>query len=128
MAFLLFNWESSVSNLSINEQVSLFNEAIMNVISSFFLNELVFFDDFDPPWMNCYTKNLIVATNDFYKKFVLPSSNMDNLFMFKNLQNQIIQSIHTAKQNYFNKIIQKLCDTLTSTKCYWSLLKTILNG
>ena len=49
VAFVLFNWESSVSNLSINEQVSLFNEAIMNVISSFFLNELVFFDDFDPP-------------------------------------------------------------------------------
>ena len=48
--------------------------------------------------MNRYIKNLIVAANDFHKKFVLPSSNMDNLFMFKNLQNQLIQSIHTAKQ------------------------------
>ena len=53
---------------------------------------------------------------------------MDNLFMFKNLQNQLIQSVHTAKQNYFNKIKKKLCGPLTSTKCYWSLLKTILNG
>ena len=47
--------------------------------------------------------------------------------MFKNLQNQLIQSIHTAKQRYFKKISKKLCDPLTSTKCYWSLLKTILN-
>ena len=46
--------------------------------------------------------------------------------MFRNLQNQLIQSIYTAKQKYFNKISKKLCELLTSTKCYWSLLKTIL--
>ena len=27
-----------------------------------------------------------------------------------------------------SKISKKLCDPLTSTKCYWSLLKTTLNG
>ena len=53
---------------------------------------------------------------------------MDKPFLFKNLQNQLIQSIDTAKQKYFNKVSEKLCDQLTSTKCYWSLLKTILNG
>ena len=96
-------------------------------MSNFVPNELITCDDRDPPWMNRYIKNLIAAINDFHKKFVLPSSNTGNLLMFKNLQNQLIQSIHTAKQRYFNKISKKLCDPLTSTKCYWSLLKTILN-
>ena len=77
--------------------------------------------------MNRYMKDFIAAINDFHKKFVLSSSNTGNLLMFKNLQNQLIQSIHTAKQRYFNKISKNLCDPLTSTKCYWSLLKTILN-
>ena len=77
--------------------------------------------------MNRYIKNLIANINDVHKKFILPSSNTGNLLIFKNLQNQLIQSIHTAKQRYFNKISKKLCDPLTSTKCYWSLLKTILN-
>ena len=54
--------------------------------------------------MNHYIKNLIVDISDFYKKFVLPSSNMDNLFMFKNLQNQLIQSIDIAKQKYLTKL------------------------
>ena len=80
-----------------------------------------------PPWMNRYIKNLFVAINDFHKKFVLPFSNTANLLMFENLQNQFIQSIHTSKQEHFNKISEKLCDPLTCTKCYWSLLKTILN-
>ena len=77
--------------------------------------------------MNCHIKNLIVLINNFHKKFVLPSSNMDNVFIFKKLQNQLVQCIHIAKQMYFNKISKKLCDPLTRTKCYWLQLKTILN-
>ena len=93
-------------------------------------NELVTCNDWDPPRVNCYIKNLIVAMNDFHKKFVLPSSNMDmdDLFMLKNLQNQFIQSIHTARQMCFNKISKRLWDSLTSIKCYWSLLKIKING
>ena len=47
--------------------------------------------------------------------------------MFRNLQKQLNQSIHTAEQKYFNKITKKLCDPLTSTKCYWSFKKILLN-
>ena len=94
----MLDWESSLNNHDDDEQISVFNATIMNIMSNFVPNELVTCDDRQPPMMNRYIKNLIVAANDFHKKFVLPSSNMDNLFMFKNLQNQLIQSIHTAKQ------------------------------
>ena len=59
----------------------------MNIIFNFVLNELVTCDDRDPPWMDCYIKNLVVTINDFHKKFVLPSSNIGNLLIFKNLKN-----------------------------------------
>ena len=97
----LFDWESLLNNLDVIEQVSVFNETIMNIMSNFVPNELITCDDRDPPWMNRYIKNFIAAINDFHKKFVLPSSNTGNLLMFKNLQNQLIKSIHTAKQRYF---------------------------
>ena len=42
----------------------------MNIMSNFVPNELITCDDRDPPWMNRYIKNLIVAINDFHKKFV----------------------------------------------------------
>ena len=61
----------------------------MNIMSNFVPNKLVTCDDQDSPWMNCYVENLIVTINDFHKKFVLPSSNMDNLFMFEHVQNQL---------------------------------------
>ena len=106
-AINLLHWESSLDYLDVNEQVSIFNEAIMNIMSNFVLNALITCNDRDPPWMNRYIKNLIAAINDFHKKFVLPSSKTGNLLMFKNLQNQLIQSIDTAKQRYFNKISKK---------------------
>ena len=38
------------------------------------------------------------------------------------------QSIQVKKQNYVNKITQKLGHPDTSSKCYGSLLKTLING
>ena len=125
-AIKLFDWESSPNNLDVKDQVSVFNETVMKIMPNFVPNELITCDDGDPPWMNRYKKNLTAVRNDFHKKFGNPG-NPGNLLMFKNLQNQLIQSIHTAKQRYFKKISKKLCDPLTSTKCYWSLLQAILN-
>ena len=38
------------------------------------------------------------------------------------------KSIENAKNKYFFKISEKLNNPNTSTKCYWSLIKTLLNG
>ena len=78
--------------------------------------------------MNSFIKNLVCAKDNFYKKFLHTSNNMYHLCAFKNSQNHFNQSIQIAKQNYVNKIDQRLIDPNTSSKCYWSLLKTLLNG
>ena len=82
----------------------------------------------DPPWMNSLIKNLIRAKDIFYKKFVCKSNNIYHLCAFKNLQNNLNKSIQIAKQNYIDKIAQRLGDLNTSSKSYCSHLKTLLNG
>ena len=49
-------------------------------MSNFVPNELATCDGRDPPWMNRYIKNLMVAINDFHKNIVSPSGNIVNLF------------------------------------------------
>ena len=44
-----------------NEQVSVYNEAISNIMSNFVPNELITCNDRNPLLMNCYIKNLTVA-------------------------------------------------------------------
>ena len=80
-AINLFGWESLLNNVDVNEQVSIFNETVMNIMSNFVPNEIITCDDRDPPWKNRYIKNLMAVIYDFHKKFVLPSSNTG-----KNLQ------------------------------------------
>ena len=41
IAINLFDWESSLDNLDVNEQVSVFNGTTMNIVSNFDPNELI---------------------------------------------------------------------------------------
>ena len=75
--------------------------------------------------MNRHIKNLYI--DNFYKKFVCGRNSMLHLLTLSNLQNHLNQFVQKAKQNYLNKVAKKLSNPSTSLKCYWSLLKTLLN-
>ena len=119
----LFDWKSALTDLDVNEQVSIFNNTITNIMSNFVPNEIIICDDRDPPEMNRYIKNLILYKANFYKTFVRGKNSMFHLLTFHNLQNRLNKFIQKAKQNYLSKVAKKLNDPSTSTKCYWSLLK-----
>ena len=77
--------------------------------------------------MSSFIKILIRAKDSFYKKLVHKSNNMYHICAFKNLQNQLNQSIQIANQNYVKKITQRLGDPNASSKWYWPLFKILLN-
>ena len=72
----IFDWESPLNDIDANYQVSVFNSAILNIVSNFIPNETIACDDRDPPWLNSFIKNLIRAEDNLYKKFVRKSNNM----------------------------------------------------
>ena len=47
----LFDWESALINLDVNEQVPVFNDTIINIMLSFVPNEVIICDNRVPPWM-----------------------------------------------------------------------------
>ena len=82
----LFDWELALIDSNVNEHVSIFNDAISNIMSNFVPNEIIIFDDRDPPWMNHHIKNLIRYKDDFNKKFVHGKNSMLHLLTFNILQ------------------------------------------
>ena len=70
-AINLFDWESSHNNPGVNEQVSVFNETIMNFMSNIVPNELVTSHEQKSPWISSYAKHFIVAIKSYRKIFVL---------------------------------------------------------
>ena len=51
-AIHIFDWESALNCIDVNDQVSVFNSTIRNIVSNFIPNETITCDDQDPPWMN----------------------------------------------------------------------------
>ena len=65
-----FNWENKLSLIGINDQVALFNETILSIVSNFTPNETMIFDDRDPPWLDKNIKNIVNYRNAIYKKLI----------------------------------------------------------
>ena len=104
-AIAIFDWESALSYIDANDQFSVFNSTILNIVSNFIPNETITCDDCDPPWVNSFIKNLIHAKDNFYKKSVRKSNNMYHLCAFKNLQNHLNQSTQIPKKTMLTKLL-----------------------
>ena len=57
----IFDWESTLNYIDANDQVSVFNSIILNIVSNFIPNETITCDDRVTPWVNNFMKNLIRA-------------------------------------------------------------------
>ena len=66
----IFDLVSALNCLDANDQVSIFNSTIMNIVTDFIPNETITCDDRDPLWMNSFIKNLIRDNDSFNKKIV----------------------------------------------------------
>ena len=84
-------------DLNINEQVSVFNDAITNIMSNFVPNEIIICDDRDPLWMNSHIRKFILYKDNFYKKFVHRKNSMLHHLTFNSLQNHLNRFIQKAK-------------------------------
>ena len=54
-----FNWKRALSNSNVDEQVTVFNRTILNIMKNFIPHATIVCDDKDPPWFNKRIKSLI---------------------------------------------------------------------
>ena len=121
------NWTKSFSNLGLNEQVEIFNEALLNIFSNFTPHETINVKSKAPRWMNKEIKCALRKKNKLYRKYIsggrtdLDEANLIEATRF------VSDLIKTSKESYLTNIGEKLNDPNTSSKTYWYLLKRFLN-
>ena len=47
-----FPWDNRFANINVNEQVQLFTQTIINIISNYIPHETIICDDSNPPWID----------------------------------------------------------------------------
>ena len=121
------NWNFLFSNESINEQVTIFNQTLMNIFSNYTPNKLITSDDKDPPWMNESIKKKIMAKKYACKSFYANKKNYDAYLKLQTISTELSEMILKRKGDYYRLLSDKLNNPYTSAKSYWSILKTLYN-
>ena len=121
-AIEMFNWEKLFQNKNIHDQLKLFNETIVSIVSNYIPNKFIICNGKDTPW------HLINLKNEIFKKY-LKDGRPDSVY--GNLQTitwDLTEAVSSSKNVYYEWLANKLNDSNTSAKAYWSIIKTLFNG
>ena len=80
-----------------------------------------------PPWMTDFIKSKIEWWNNIYKTFQNSSKNLAEYNILQQAISEVSDLIYEKKNDYYNALAKKLSDPKTSSKTYWSILKTFYN-
>ena len=106
----------------------LFTQTIINIISNYIPHETITCDDSNPPWIDEKIKKLILHKNRAFSAYSRDRNNTYLFNKFQYLQAHLKTTIEKSKLKYFSRLSDKLLDSKTSPKSYWSILKTFLNN
>ena len=65
-----FNWERTLNNLEVNQQVAIFTETLLNIFSNFIPNETIRCNSKTPQWISTDIKRILKHKNRLYKKYI----------------------------------------------------------
>ena len=93
-----------------------------------YLTKVITVDDRDPPWMTDFIKSKTEWRNNIYKTFQNSSKNLAEYNILQEAISEVFGLIYEKKNDYYNALAKKLSDPKTSSKTYWSILKTFYNS
>ena len=123
-----FDWDGTFRNINIDEQVQIFSNVILNIMSNFIPNEIITINDKDPPWITSNIKNKIANKNSLFDKYIKNGRNIFDLQKVERARDDIINAINLSKTSYYERMNSKLSDPNTTPKTYWSILKSLYCG
>ena len=94
--------------------VFLYKRTIRNILSNYIPLEIIICDDRDPPWIDNRVKKLINEKIDTFQSYL--HINKDPKLS------------KLTKKRMDSRISKRMMNPLTSTKTYWSILKSFLNN
>ena len=102
-----FNMDGAFLNTIVSENVSVFNNTIMNILSRFIPHEAIVCDDKDSPQFDIPTKSLIQEKKDTFKKYRKRNNNIQIFQRLRFLQKELNSFMSVSKQNCYLRMPAK---------------------
>ena len=128
-AIEIFDWGNSFKGKNVHEQVHFFNKTILNIFHNYIPNKTILCNDKDPPWFNNEIRKILTKKNEIFKQYIANGKSQKTGYEWLQLiSSSLTESIRSTKEKFYYKLSTKLADPSTSSKTYWSILKTFVNG
>ena len=121
------DWHRLFAKKTVDQQVNLLNDIILNIFTNFVPNKVITCDDRDPPWINDNIKNKIKWKNSMYKNYKRNGQKIEDYELLVKPVSEVSQLIEKSKDEYYYRLRKRLNDPSTSAKSYWTILKTFYN-
>ena len=82
----------------------------------------------DPPWMTSNINDKINYNNNINREYLKKGKQQVGYIKLQNIIKELSELISTKKDDCNRHVVNKLTDLTTSSKTYWSILKTSYNG
>ena len=94
-------------------------------MSNFIPNESITINEKDPPWMCTSIKNLISLKNSLFRDYLRNWKSDTDLNRVEAVRKDLIDAINLNKKEHYDRLNSKLRNPKTSSKAYWSILKSL---
>ena len=124
----IFDWGNSFKGKNVHEQVHFFNKTILNIFRNYIPNKTILCNDNDPPWFNNVIRKILTKKNEIFKQYIANGKCQTGYERLQLISNGLTGTIRSSKENFYYKLSTKLANQSTSSKTYWPILKTFVNG
>ena len=124
----IFEWGNSSEGKNVHEQFHFFNKTILNIFHNYIPNKTILCNDKDPRWFHNEIRNILTMKNKVFEQYIANWKSQTDYKQLQLISNRLTGTIRSSREKFYCKLSTKLANPSTSSKTYWSILKTFVNG
>ena len=106
----------------------MFSDDFLRIMSQNIPKKIITCNNKDAPWITREFKTTIKRNSRVYRKWVLRGRNPDDKHIVRRVQNETNKLIKKAKKDYFVNLGEKLSNSVTGSKSFWTAFKRLVNN
>ena len=114
----IMNWFEMFDGLDVNQAVDLFTTLFLSVIARQVPNRKITCSDRNTPWITDDVIKAIKRKYRVYRKYVKRGRKPEDWTRVKRVKNDTTRMITDAKNKYYSRLGEKLCDPNVGIKTY----------
>ena len=104
------------------------SKTILNIFHNYLPNKTNRCNDNDPPWFNNEIRKILTMKNEILEQYIANGKSQTDYERLQLISNSLTETIRSSKEKLYCKLSTKLANPSTSSKTFWSILKTFVNG